>query len=151
MPGARLLLAGSGGESLRGACHSEKRKGIDWLGYVENVDTLYNRATAVVAPLRAGGGSRLKILEAFERGRPVVATHKAVEGLAVTAGRHALLAESDADIAAAVLQLASDTALAARMTTAARQLVIDRYSIEALSRQVDGVVKSLLGATRAPG
>lgn len=149
IPDARLLLAGSGGESLREACCSDhnSNNGVDWLGYVENVDTLYDRATVIVAPLRAGGGSRLKILEAFERGRPVVATHKAVEGLAVTDGRHALLAESDGDLADAVIRLAGDAALASSMTSAARQLVIDLYSIEALSRRVNSIVKSLPGAT----
>jgi len=147
-PDARLLLAGAGGDALRDACHGEQ--GVDWLGYVDAVESVYDRATVVVAPLRAGGGSRLKILEAFERGVPVVASHKAVEGLEVTTGRHALLAENDTDIAAAVVQLASDPVLAERLATSARELVIERYTIEVLSQRVATLVESVLGCATQP-
>jgi len=80
-------------------------------GRVADVTPWYQSAHAVVVPVRAGGGTRIKVLEAFAHGRPVVSTSVGAEGLDVTPGRHLLLADTPADFAAAAVRLMNEPAL----------------------------------------
>ena len=80
-------------------------------GPVADVTPWYESAHAVIVPVRAGGGTRIKILEAFAHRRPVVSTPAGAEGLGVTAGRHLLVADSPADFAADCARLMRDPAL----------------------------------------
>jgi glycosyltransferase involved in cell wall biosynthesis len=80
-----------------------------------------------VVPLRAGGGTRLKILEAFAAGVPVVSTPLGAAGLEVVDGEHLLLAEDPGALAAATLRLIEDDDLAERLARQARSLVLERY------------------------
>jgi glycosyltransferase involved in cell wall biosynthesis len=88
----------------------------------------YAWADASLAPLRAGGGTRIKILEAFAAGVPVVATEVGAEGLAVLGGEHLLLAGDAGGLAAACRRLGDDPLLAARLAANALALVRERYS-----------------------
>lgn len=67
-----------------------------------------NRASVVVVPVKFGGGMRVKVLEALAAGKAVVASPRALEGIGLKAGRHALVAESDEEFAAAVCELLVD-------------------------------------------
>ncbi len=107
--------------------------GTTFLGPVQLAACAYHDAHFVVAPLRAGGGTRLKILEAFALGRPVVATPLAAEGLEMTPGLHALVAESAADFIAACARLAADPALRSTIARQARAWVSDHHSFASLS------------------
>lgn len=80
-------------------------------GRVGDLSPWYQSAHAVVVPVRAGGGTRIKVLEAFAHGRSVVSTTVGAEGLDVTAGRHLLLADTPAGFAAACARLISDPSL----------------------------------------
>jgi polysaccharide biosynthesis protein PslH len=84
--------------------------------------------SCVVVPLRAGGGSKLKTLEAFAHQRPVVSTGHGVRGLDVTPGVHYLPAESPAEFANAIARLAQDPALALRIAQAGRALCAKAYA-----------------------
>ncbi len=88
----------------------------------------YAWADVALAPIRAGGGTRIKILEAFAARVPVVATGIGAEGLAVRDGEHLLLADDTEGIAAACRRLADDPALAGRLAASALALVRERYS-----------------------
>jgi polysaccharide biosynthesis protein PslH len=80
-------------------------------GPVADVTPWYESAHAVIVPVRAGGGTRIKILEAFAHRRPVVSTPAGAAGLEVTAGRHLLLADSAQDFAARCVLLMRDPGL----------------------------------------
>jgi glycosyltransferase involved in cell wall biosynthesis len=80
-----------------------------------------------LAPLRRGGGTRLKIIESMAIRTPVVATSKAVEGLAVRHGEHLLIADQPMDFARAVVTLLRKDALRKRLAANALQLVQSRY------------------------
>jgi glycosyltransferase involved in cell wall biosynthesis len=97
-----------------------------------------------VAPIRQGGGTRLKILEAMALGTPVVATAKGAEGLDVVDGEHLLLADDPERFAAAVLRLLADQALAARLAANARQSVQQRYEWEAIGRRFVALVEDVV-------
>lgn len=105
-------------------------------GFVEHLGPLYAQADVVVAPLRTGAGTRIKLLEAFAHNVPVVATRAAAEGLAVLDGRHLLVRADPTGLAAAVGDLAADPALGASLAEQAGRLVRDRYSHAAVIPQV---------------
>lgn len=97
----------------------------------------YARAHAVIAPIRAGGGTRIKILEAFAQGRPVVSTTLGAEGIDAEDGAHLLLADAPEAFAEACARLAEDADLRERLTRAGRALVAERYGPDAI---VDGLL-----------
>src|SRR5262249_6145485 len=79
-------------------------------GYVADPTAHLQRAGAVVVPVRAGSGMRVKILTALAQGLPVVSTSVGCEGIAVRSGEHLLIADDPADFAAATLLLLADRA-----------------------------------------
>lgn len=128
-------------------------------GYVPEADLadLYRDALAVIVPLRAGSGVRVKILEAMARGLPVISTNIGAEGLEVAAGEHLLIADTPAEFAAAIRALAEDVPLRRRLTAAARARALERYDwrscnrplLEAVNRLAawDGVQRTALAST----
>ncbi|MFD9538597.1 glycosyltransferase [Streptomyces sp. NPDC060022] len=94
----------------------------------------------MAVPVRIGGGSRFKILEAMASGVPVVTTPKGIEGLDVRDGEHCLVAADAASMAAAIRAVATGGALRTRLTAAARLRVRDSHSVGAI---IPTVAKSL--------
>lgn len=96
-------------------------------GEVRDVRPYYEAANIVIAPLRAGGGTRLKILEAMALGRPVVSSTFGCEGLAVKHGEHLMIADEPQDFADRVVELLENPQLARRLCRNARSLVESHY------------------------
>ncbi|HMH50448.1 MAG TPA: glycosyltransferase [Candidatus Acidoferrum sp.] len=101
--------------------------GVKITGTVPDVRPLIASATAVVVPLRAGGGTRLKILEAWAMRKAVVSTSLGAEGLRVSDGNNILLADSPSDFAARIDRLLGDAALRARIADGGYQTAQSRY------------------------
>ncbi len=101
--------------------------GVTRTGYVDDVRPLVARSWISLAPLRIGGGTRLKILESMALRTPVVATSKGAEGLDVQDGEHLLIADTPQTFADAVIRLLKDPALRRRLTDNAYQLVREKY------------------------
>src|SRR5262249_42734291 len=101
---------------------------VTFTGRVPDVGRLVGESSVCVVPLRAGGGTRLKILEAMAIGTPVVTTTKGAEGLAVNDDEHLLIADSPHEFAACVLRLMDDAALRERLATNGRRLIEARYT-----------------------
>lgn len=100
---------------------------VRFLGRVETTAGPLGAAQVAIAPVRHGSGTRLKLLEYFAAGLPVVSTAKAAEGLDVEDGVHLRLAETPGEIVEAVRALHADPLGAARLGEAARALVTSRY------------------------
>ena len=100
-------------------------------------------------PLRVGGGTRLKILQAMALGTPVVATSKGAEGLDVTPGRDILIGDTPEEFAAHVIRLLADRALADNVAAAARTLVRDRYTWARSGAMLDEVVRLAVSEWKA--
>jgi glycosyltransferase involved in cell wall biosynthesis len=106
--------------------------GVTFTGYLADVRPAVARSWVSVVPLRLGGGTRVKILEAMALGTPVVATSKGVEGLELQAGRDVLVADTPADFAAQVLRLLGEPNLRLTLSRQARQTVAARYDWAAI-------------------
>ena len=91
-------------------------------GRVQDVTPYLDRAAVVVAPLRLGGGTRVKVLEALAAGKAVVASPLAAEGITQCDGEHLLLAESDEEFADATTRLLDDPDARSALGRRAREL-----------------------------
>jgi glycosyltransferase involved in cell wall biosynthesis len=96
-------------------------------GHVVDVRPVVAGASVCVVPIRQGGGTRLKILEAMALGTPVVATSKGAEGLDVTPERDILIADEPSEFAVQVVRLLRHPALRRRLAANGRRLVEQRY------------------------
>lgn len=112
---------------------------ITLTGYVEDARPYIAGATVYVAPLRIGGGTRLKLLEAMAMERAVVATRLGAEGYEVQDGRELLLADDAETFAAAVVSLLKDPARRAAMGRAARRFVESCYDWSVLAPRLEAL------------
>ena len=103
-----------------------------WAGWAEDLGPEYAAADVVVAPIRCGGGTRIKILEAFAHQVPVVATSFALEGLPVVNGVHCLVADTPSAFAQACICLGKEPALGRALAAQAIKLVQSSFTPEAL-------------------
>jgi polysaccharide biosynthesis protein PslH len=112
-------------------------------GFVDDVRPLMNAATLYVCPIRDGGGTKLKILDAFAMQQCVIAHPIACEGIDVVPGRHVQFAESVAQFVASITRLLQRPSERLAMSLAARQLVVERYSFAEIGRRLCEVFESV--------
>ncbi len=135
---ALILPPGSDLEDL-----ARKEPRLRLLGFVPDLQPVYNRAAAFVNPMRGGMGTRLKVLEAMAAGEAVVSTTLGAEGLDVTPGRELLLADSPAAFAETIQGLLADADRACEIGQAGRALVEARYRWETCLAPFEKVYKEL--------
>jgi glycosyltransferase involved in cell wall biosynthesis len=122
--------------------------GITITGAVPDVRPYLERAEAVIVPLRIGGGTRLKILEALAMRKAVVSTALGAEGLDVTHGRDILLADDATSFAAEVGRVLDDAELGRTLGDAGRQLVSERYGWDVSVRSLERLYRSAIAGAR---
>jgi sugar transferase (PEP-CTERM/EpsH1 system associated) len=118
-------------------------------GYLDDVRPAVAQSWACVVPLRVGGGTRLKILEAMALGTPVVSSSKGAEGLEATRDEDILIADTPAEFADAVLRLLSDGALRARLAVNGRRLVESRYGWRVIGGRLDQLLRRVVKERKA--
>ena len=123
--------------------------GLTVTGTVPDVQPYLARARVALAPLRAGGGTRLKILEALAAGRPVVATSVGADGLEELVGSGVVIADEPADFAKRVVELLEDPQQAERLGLAGAAAVADRYSWDRVLTPWAEAVEELVAERRA--
>lgn len=109
----------------------------------------FAQGSILVLPLRYASGVRMRILEAWARGIPVVATPAAAAGLDASDGVELLLAESAADFARAIGRLAEDAELRGRLVQSGRALLARRHDPANAARALEGIYRELAAASRA--
>jgi len=106
-----------------------KRDGrIQVTGFVDDVRPYFEQATVYVCPIRIGGGTRLKILDALAMGMPLIGTTFACSGISVGHEREVLLADTPEEFARQVQRALSDENLRARLALSGRAVVCEKYS-----------------------
>jgi glycosyltransferase involved in cell wall biosynthesis len=118
--------------------------GVEVTGSVEDVRPYYRDAVMSVVPLKVGGGSRLKILEAMAAGVPVVSTVRGAEGLDVQHGENILLSDAIEELANTIISLMDDPNLREQIIFGGRQLVADRYDWSRLGSTLVDYYRQLL-------
>jgi glycosyltransferase involved in cell wall biosynthesis len=145
-PGLRLCIVGRRPpESIL----SHRSATVDVTGVVDDVRPWIERADVVIVPLRIGGGTRLKILEAMAMGKAVVSTTLGAEGLDVVPERDLLIADDAEGLVAQVGRLLDDPSLGRRIGASARHLVASRYSWKAAVSRLSTFYGELLEARAA--
>jgi glycosyltransferase involved in cell wall biosynthesis len=130
VPEARLSIAGSSAPDwLR-----RRMTSIDFRGAVDAATAFMNSMSVMIAPLFAGGGMRIKVLEAMALAKPIVATKLGAGGLHVEHGRDILIADDAASFSDAVALLLRDRKMAVRIGDAARETVRSQYDNDVLAR-----------------
>jgi polysaccharide biosynthesis protein PslH len=137
LPEAEFLIVG---REPTAEVQALARHNILVTGAVSAVAPYLRRAIAMVAPIRVGGGTRIKILEALAHGTPVVSSRVGAEGLEVEPGRHLLLADTPEDMAAAALLLYHDGELRRQLATAGYKLVSEKYDW----RRIENLVQEII-------
>lgn len=134
-PNCHLLLVGtSPTQFMRQASH--KNSCIHVTGRVADIRPYLSTATVSVIPLREGGGTRLKILESFAAGCPVVTSSKGIEGIDAVPGRDFLLAETIEKFVEEIDKLLQDKDRRQQLRKSAHDLVLENYSWNALNRKI---------------
>ncbi len=120
------------------------RYGIELTGYVPDIRPYVRDAACFVVPLRVGGGTRLKILDAWAMGKAVVSTSVGCEGLAAVDGENILVRDDPRAFADAVARVVGDAELRARLGRAARVTAERRYSWAAIGERMRRIYLELL-------
>ena len=125
--------------------------GVEVIGGVDDIRPYLERATVIIAPLRIGGGTRFKILEAMAMGKAVVSTAVGAEGIDVRNGSDIMLADRPEEFAIQVGRLLDDAALRRTMGREARRLIEQRYSWARSVNKLEEFYAELMGRRAVAG
>lgn len=139
---ASLVLVGDGSPADRARFGSAS--GVTAVGYVADVRPFLAEAACVAAPLRVGGGTRLKILDAWAMGKAVVSTTTGCEGLDAVDGTNIVIRDTPDDLADAILSVLRDRDLRRRIGVSGRQTVEMKYSWTSIGENLRRAYRELI-------
>ena len=139
-PNVKFSIVGPG---VQPAVLARQSANVEIVGFVDDLMPHLERASVVVVPLRIGGGTRLKIVEAMAKSKAIVSTSIGAEGIDLSHERDVLLADTPADLAAQILRVLGDRELSQRLGQRARVLAEERYAWTAVVRQLVGFYEQL--------
>lgn len=132
LPDAELWLVGSAPEYIK--AFQRKPEGVRFLGFVDDIDSVYRSARIVVCPIRYGSGTRVKLVEAAAWGKAIVSTTLGAEGLGMTHARDALLVDDADAFATACVQLLQDDTQCEELAGNARALAQSTFDRKEIVR-----------------
>lgn len=141
-PQARLQVCGYAMPEHWARTFTDPR--LEWRGFVPELGKVQEQAAVFLAPLRHGGGSKLKVIEALAAGLPVVSTRQGASGLDVSQGREILLAEDPEALAKALANLLAQPARAAALGAAGRAYARARHDWQTAATQLETVYAEVL-------
>ena len=122
----------------------KSNKHINILGHVEDIRPHIGRAKVFICPIMEGGGTRIKILDAFSQGIPVVSTIVGAEGLDLQKGKHILLADTVTEFVDRVSDLMENEELSKSMSLCARKFVEENYSYNIIGKKMATVYNEMV-------
>jgi glycosyltransferase involved in cell wall biosynthesis len=141
-PGASLHLVGRNAPSDR--ARFERAPAVTCLGYVSDVRPHLAEATCCVVPIRAGGGTRLKILDAWAMGKAIVSTTIGCEGLDARHGENILIADDPSAFAQAVGEVLGNSKLRETLQVNARSTAVETYAWDTVGARMRAAYWGLL-------
>jgi glycosyltransferase involved in cell wall biosynthesis len=135
LPDVHLYIVGK--DPVRSVRSLEKDRHVTVTGFVEDLDTFLKRTGVFVVPLRAGGGIKVRTLNALAMGLPVVATTVGVEGVDITCGQDALVASTAEGFANAVIDVLCKPALRRRLCKNGPKLIERKHSWDGIYRKIE--------------
>ena len=123
---------------------SKKDNSINFTGRVDDVRTFITNAKVFIVPLRIGGGTRLKILEAMASGVPVVSTSIGAEGLDAKNNEQLLIADSPREFAEKVISIMEDKELEMRLGGEGRKFVEEKYNWKIVGDKLNGTYRKVV-------
>lgn len=141
IPNAHLIIAGTKPETIRG--YGKNLPGVEFTGFVDDLDALYQRSRVVCCPIFSGGGTRVKMIEAAAYGKPIVATRIGAEGLEMQDGKEFLMRDRPQDFADACIELLRNDALCNQLGAAARIVAIQKYDRTNIIHSIQQSIKPL--------
>ena len=141
VPHASITIIGKNPPSDFKRAAEENPETIRVTGYVPDLDPYMEAAEIMVVPVRAGGGMRVRILEAFARGMPLVTTTVGLEGIQALDGEAVLVADSPEAFARATVRLLQQPVLQAKLAANGRQLAESHYDWQVVLGKMDELYK----------
>lgn len=145
LPSARLLIAGAKPVHIKSFANSPP--GVEFPGFIDDLEELYKQVAVVCCPILSGGGTRFKILEAAAFGKPVVSTTIGAEGIDFRDGKEILLRDSPESFAEACLLLIENRTLAIKIGDKARLSAIQNYDRKNVIEKIRMCISSSDGIT----
>ena len=121
---------------------SRKDKRIQLKGFVEDIRPIMSRSTCYVCPMRTGGGTRLKVLDALAMGIPLVATKMACEGIDVKDNESVLFAETLKDFVEKIIMLFNQKELRDKLSKNSRELIENKFDYEKIGFKLSQCYKN---------
>ncbi len=147
-PDARLTIVGSNPpERLRQVAAADAR--VTVTGFVDDVRTYFAEATAAICPIRDGGGTRIKVLDALAQAKPLVSTSIGAEGLELVPERDLLIGDTPEAFARQIGRVFDDHALRTSLARQARAIVEERYSWDRLGATMAALCEDVAAARRS--
>jgi glycosyltransferase involved in cell wall biosynthesis len=130
MPSARVVIVGKGAPDSLRVLAARWKPHIELVGFVPKLDTLFEKAAALIVPIRIGSGFKLKVLEALAHGLPLITTGKGVESIPIEPGVHGLVSDDIAEFPEFMRTL-RDPETNAQVSAHCRELFEQHYAQEA--------------------
>ncbi len=133
-PNVKLIVAGVNPQHIRS--YQTNVPNVEFTGFVDDLEALYRQARVICCPIFAGGGTRIKVIEAAGYSKPVISTKIGVEGLDLRPGQDFLLANTAQDFAQACLELLKSDALCSAIGQSSRLVVAERFDLDRVKQQI---------------
>jgi len=143
MPDVTLTIVGKNPPADFIQMAKENPDAVKVTGYVPDLTPYFESASMLVVPVRAGGGIRVRILEAFARAMPVVTTTVGLEGIVARPGIDVLVEDDEVSFAKAVLDLLSNEELQDQLANNGRKLAETRYDWQIVLKDLDHVYNNI--------
>ncbi len=142
IPKAKLWIVGFS-PTEKVYSYEKNDKSIKVTGGIPDIRDAYAQAHLLLAPVFSGKGTRFKILEAMATGTPAVGTSIALEGLGITPGKEAIVANTAEDMANAAVSILNDKKMQAKLSAAGKDFVSKNYDWKAISKTLDRIYQEV--------
>lgn len=134
VPKTNLIIAGSYPERIKH--FTQNPAGVEFTGFVDDIQQLYKKSRIICCPILAGGGTRVKIIEAAAYEKPIVTTTIGLEGIKMSDGKEVLIRDDAESFASACVHLLKDNSLCEQLGRAARKVAESKYNRKKVIRKI---------------